>query len=94
MKKTYINEKNTNRDEIFLAQNNATGIFKHNNPIDVGKLAPNNSAIISAIIAIPINPPDKIPAGLTRFLVAKAIIKDDNKTAKKLIMFLFFNYLF
>ena len=54
-------------------------------PIDVGILIPINSPIISNIIAIPIKPPDKIPAGLTKFFVAKAMISDDKNTALKLI---------
>ena len=87
---TCNNEKNTNRLEIFLAQNNATGTFKHKSPIEVGKLPPNNSAIISAIMATPINPPDKVPAGRTKFFVAKAIINADKITAKKLMIFFFF----
>ena len=91
VKITCNNEKNTKRGDIFLAQNNATGIFKHNKPIEVGRLPPNSSATISAIMAIPIKPPDKIPAGRTRFLVANAMTIDDNKTAPKLIKyFLFF----
>ena len=87
---TCKSEKKTNRGDIFFAQNKATGIFKHNKPIEVGILCPISSAIISIIIAIPINPPDKIPAGRTKFFVAKAMINDDKNTAPKLIKHFFF----
>jgi len=64
VKNTCIKEKKVNRLLIFLLQAHATGMFKAIMPREVEILNPYRDVTRSTKIAIPVNPPDRRPAGL------------------------------